>query len=226
MKYSRSSLDYLMYKDYILLIAEELNNCGFKDAHGKEYEVTTNVHGDFVSDFSRDFILSIKDPKAIDFLKQIGLLNNGRCPLTGLMISSVTKMTYTSGYGPNIQFDINKKWLDYIKEKKNWGCLISLAILIIALIAGIINGFGTSIWIIIGVAALTLILSVIYGMSKFSNDWNKLNLSNEIGINTVTLNYMVKIWNNNSDKGMFRNKAIANEIPKADLLAFEEWVNG
>lgn len=226
MKYSRNDLDNLMYKDYSLLIAEELNNNGFKDDDGKEYEVGTNVHGDFVSDFSRGFILSIKDPKAIDFLKQVGLLNNGRCPLTGLMLSPATTMTYTSEYGSNIRYDINKKWLDYTKEKKNWGCFVSLAVLVIAIIVGIVNEFDTTIYIILCVAALGLILSVMYGMSNFGNNWNKLNLSNEIGINTVTLNYMAKIWNDNSDKGVFRNKAIANEIPKADMAAFEDWVNG
>lgn len=226
MKYSRNDLDNLMYKDYILLIAEELNNNGFKDEDGKKYEVGTNVHGGFVSDFSRGFILSIKDSKAIDFLKQVGLLNNGRCPLTGLMLSPSTTMTYTSEYSSNIQYDINKRWLDYTKEKKNWGCFVSLAVLIIAIIVGIINEFNTTIYIILGAAALGLILSVMYGMSNFGNNWNKLTLSNEIGINTVTLNCMAKIWNDNSDKDIFRNKAIANEIPKADMVAFEDWVNG
>lgn len=226
MKYSREDQNNLMYKDYILLMAEELNKNGFKDDQGNAYEVSTNVHGDFVSDFSRVFVLSIRDPKAIDFLKQIGLLNNGRCPLTGLMISSATQMTYTSEYGSGIQYDINKKWLEYTKEKKNWGCFISLAVLIIAIIVGIINGFNTSTYVIGGVAVLALILSVMYGMSNFGNNWNKRNLSNEIGINTVTLNYLVKIWNDNSDKGVFRQKAIANEIPIADMNAFENWVNG
>lgn len=226
MQYSRNDLDNLLYKDYILLIAKELNENGFRDAQGKEHEVSTNVHGDFVSDFSRGFVLSINDPKAIEFLKQVGLLNNGRCPLTGLMLSPATTMTYTSEYGSNIQYDINKKWLDYTKEKKNWGCFISLAVLVIAIIVGIINEFNTTIYIFLGAAALSLILSVLYGMSIFGNNWNKLNLSNEIGINTVTLNYMVKFWNDNSDKDIFRKKAIANEIPQADLQAFEDWVNG
>ena len=135
-------------------------------------------------------------------------------------------MTYTSEYSSSIQYDINKKWLDYTKEKKNWGCFVSLAVLVIAIIAGIINKFDTTIYIIMGAAALGLILSVMYGMSNFGNNWNKLNLSNEIGINTVTLNYLAKIWNDNSNKDVFRNKAIANEIPKADMLAFENWVNG
>ena len=117
MKYTRNDLDNLMYKDYILLIARELNQNSFKNDQGREYEVGTNVHGDFVSDFSRGFVLSIKDPKAIEFLKRVGLLNNGRCPLTGLMLSPATTMTYTSEYGSNIQYDINKKWLDYTKEK-------------------------------------------------------------------------------------------------------------
>lgn len=70
MKYTRNDLDNLIYKDYILLIARELNQNSFKNDQGREYEVGTNVHGDFVSDFSRGFVLSIKDPKAIEFLSE------------------------------------------------------------------------------------------------------------------------------------------------------------
>ena len=55
MKYSREYLEGLMYKDYILLMAEELNGNGFTD-NGKKYEVSTDVNGNFVSDFFRGFV--------------------------------------------------------------------------------------------------------------------------------------------------------------------------
>lgn len=68
MKYSKEYIERIMYKDYILLMAEELTTNGFTD-NGKKYEVCTDVNGNFVSDFFRGFVLSMKDKKAVDYLK-------------------------------------------------------------------------------------------------------------------------------------------------------------
>ena len=103
MMYSKEDLNNLTYKDYILLMAEELNNNGFTD-NGKKYEVSTDVNGNFVSDFFRAFVLSMEDKGAVDFLKGIGLLNNGRCPLTGLMYSQSSKTSYTSEHCCPVKF--------------------------------------------------------------------------------------------------------------------------
>ena len=74
MKYTKEGLSNMTYKEYVLLMAEELNNNGFTD-NGKSYEVSTDVNGNFVSDFFRAFILSMRDKNAVDFLKEVGLLN-------------------------------------------------------------------------------------------------------------------------------------------------------
>lgn len=50
MKYSKEYLNNLIYKDYILLMAEVLNNNGFTDKDRK-YEVSTDCKGNFVSIF-------------------------------------------------------------------------------------------------------------------------------------------------------------------------------
>ena len=159
-----------MYKDYILLMAEELNNNGFTD-NGKKYEVGTDVNGNFVSDFFRGFVLSLKDKKATDFLKEIGLLNNGRCPLTGLMISAANKSTFTSKYNPSITYGISSKWQEYTKVKRNWGCFISPVIIVVGIILGIANGFNVYAYSTIGFGILIAILSGMYGGANFGNNW-------------------------------------------------------
>ena len=223
MKYSKEDINNLMYKDYILLMAEELNNNGFTDTNGNRYEVSTNVDGDFVSDFSIGFVLSMKEKKAIDFLKEIGLLNNGRCPLTGLMLSPSTKTTYTSEYDSNITYDISSMWLEYTKGKRNWGCFISTPIIIVGIVWGIIKGFNIIAYITMGVGVLLAILSGMYGMSDFGNNWNRRCLANEMGINTMTLYFILKI--ENSKDGMCSKMTEKYGIPSADFAAYQKWVN-
>ena len=222
MKYSREQLEKLMYKDYILLMAEELNSHGFTD-NGKKYEVGTDVYGGFVSDFSRGFILSMKDCKAINYLKEIGLLNNGRCPLTGLMLSSATKTTFTSEYNSSITYDISSTWLECTKVKRNWGCFISPVIIVAGIILGFISSFNVYAYSTICFGTLIAILSGMYGGANFGNNWNKLCLSNEIGINTVTLFHILKM--EESGEGMNYLNASKHDIPSADFDAYMKWRN-
>lgn len=225
MKYSKDDLRQMTYKDYILLMAEELNNNGFTYNDGSKYEVGTNVYGDFVSDFSIGFVLSLKDKRAIEFLKEIGLLNNGRCPLTGLMLSDRTKTIYTPDEAPEISYDINTAWNEYTKIKRNWGCLISISIIVVGIIMGVISGFNTLTYIVLGIGAGGFVLSGMYGMSIFGNNWNKLCLSNEIGINAITLSYILKIKGFSGElDSRFAIKAVEYGIPTADFVAYMDWV--
>ncbi|MBP3511801.1 MAG: hypothetical protein J6K19_07185 [Prevotella sp.] len=222
MKYSREYLNGLMYKDYILLMAEELNNNGFTD-NGEKYKVGTNIIGDFVSDFSVGFVLSITDKRAIDFLKDIGLLNNGRCPLTGLMISSTTQSVFNSEHNSSITYYISSIWQEYTKKKRNWGCFVSIPIILIGIVIGVINGFDVYIYTTIGLGILLAILFGMYGASKFGNNWNRTCLSNEIGINTVTLFYILKM--EKACEEMNYQNASKYGISSADFDAYMKWLN-
>lgn len=223
MKYSRVDLSKLLYKDYILLIAEELNRNGFK-CNGKKYEVSTTVDGNFVSRFSIGFVLSIKDKKAIDYLKEIGLLNNGRCPLTGLMISHATKISFTSECNSSISFDVSSAWQDEYNAKKNKGCVISPVIIIVGIILGFVNGFDIYANYTIGFGILLAILVVMYGGIRFGNSLNRANLSNKLGINFITLSYILKM--ESSMNRMSVTDAFFNHnIPFADYFAYMKWRN-
>lgn len=210
MKYSEEFIISILYKDYILLMEEELSINGFTDYNGRKYKVRTDVDGNFVSDFSREFIMSIKDPNAIAFLKTIGLLNNGRCPLTGLMLHDLTKTTYTSEQNPNIHYDISMRWKEYIKTKRNWGCFISIFMMFIGIVLGFMNGFNLIAYTLLGIGALATILFSMYGAANFGNNVNRNNLANKLGINDATLLYILKAEKagmSKPDKPMWLNLA-------------------
>lgn len=78
MTYTSKQICSIPFYDYVNLMVIELNENGFKVMSQKgadNYEFPTNPE---------DFVLSIKDDKAISFLVNNGLLNNGRCPISGL----------------------------------------------------------------------------------------------------------------------------------------------
>ena len=219
-KYSQDNLNELTYKDYILLIAKELNNNGFADDKGEVYKVGTDINGNFVSDFSRGFILSIKDKEAIDFLKEIGLFNNGRCPLTGLMLSDKTTTKHTSEYDSHITYDISTLWEKYTKSRINWGCIVPIPIIIIGIIIGFIYSFSTMAYVVIGIGILVGISSIMHRMSKFGNNWNTICLSNALGMNTITLFHIQKLRKSNVDITYQMIKMLENGIPSGDLLSY------
>lgn len=83
MKYTSEYINSLSFKDYIKLMADELNSNGFKENGKYKYE-------SFEDDPSmrRLFMMGpVNDPKAMSFLKSQGLLDNGRCPYCGAPMS-------------------------------------------------------------------------------------------------------------------------------------------
>lgn len=83
MKYTTEYINSLPFKDYLELIAKELNDNGFR-VDGKDYY---RVYDDPV--MMRHFMLDpVSDPKAMAYLKSIGLIENGRCPSCGAPMST------------------------------------------------------------------------------------------------------------------------------------------
>lgn len=99
MKYTSEYINNLSFKDYIKLMADELNSNGFKE--NGEYEYDT-----FEDDPSmrKLFMMGpVNDPKAMSFLKSQGLLENGRCPSCGAPMS-VYRYTWYDTRDPSKKF--------------------------------------------------------------------------------------------------------------------------
>lgn len=204
-------------------MAEELNKNGFTDCNGNRYKVTTNIRGEFVAGFAMSFVLSKIDKKAVDFLIELGLLNNGRCPLTGLMISPSIKTTFTSKRDSDIKYDISTMWLKH--KKRNWGCLVSLVSLLIiflGIIMGIVNGFDVIVYIIM-IGCMLFLLSGVYVFAKAGYNANEQNLADHLGINPITLNSILKI--KEVGESLSSKMGRAEDIPDADWEAYVQWIS-
>lgn len=99
MKYTSDYINSLSFQEYIKLMATELNSNGFKKYDGYEYPT-------FEDDpvMRRLFMMGpIKDPKAMIFLKEKGLIDNGRCPSCGAPMS-VYKYTWSDRRDPSKKY--------------------------------------------------------------------------------------------------------------------------
>ncbi len=114
-------------------MAKELNEAGFK-ARGFNSKLGKWV--DNYCDYSAPsdpelFILGEVDGvKEIDYLKEIGLLNNGRCPDCGKPINGMPAR-FTSGSNHNMHYQIcqsccNKGKGMSVNPANNSGCMVAL----------------------------------------------------------------------------------------------------
>lgn len=79
-------INSLSFREYLELMAKELNDNGFKSYYGSEYTV---------SDDPILFMMQpIEDPEAMRFLTSKGLIGNGRCPQCGAPMSNNNHFWY------------------------------------------------------------------------------------------------------------------------------------
>lgn len=137
MKYTTLEINKMSLLAYRALMADELNHNGFR----------TKI-GNFKFDADDElFIFSVADsPKAMSFLQELGLVDNGRCPICGAQISE-NRYTWSNRYDPSIKFYIcsgcyrsrghgNGQRVDGIG---NSGCLASLFLIPLNFIKDIIG---------------------------------------------------------------------------------------
>jgi hypothetical protein len=133
MKYSSNYINSLSYSEYLELIVKELNDNGFIETYtGSKYELNIKDPTD-----CKLFIFSIEDINALIYLKNIGLINNGRCPICGASIPS-NIYTYTNRHNSNISFYICKNCYGGPEKLTKQGCMLSLLLVLLVIISSII----------------------------------------------------------------------------------------
>ena len=107
MKYTSEQVNALSYVDWMETIAKELNDAGYKtSAYSEELHRFAKNCGPYIVYDARTFFLgSIDDVAALNYLKDIGLVNNGRCPMCGARITG-SGWQFTSGSNPSYHFQI------------------------------------------------------------------------------------------------------------------------
>lgn len=132
MKYTNSQLRTMSYAEWMKAIAKELNDAGFR---ARGYNSDTHQWQDNyslyeVGDPQHFFMGGIRDSKALEYLKSIGLVNNGRCPICGNMIEG-NPGRFTSGYDSNFHFQICQSCARHgkrtsVNPANNSGCMLAL----------------------------------------------------------------------------------------------------
>jgi hypothetical protein len=135
MKYSAESIKSISFHELLSLICKELKDAGYKlkaKRNGIDEYQDYEPYEDLI------IVDVIRDVNALNYLKQIGLLDNGRCPECGRVMDN--KYTFTNGFNHNAFYHICKnchggeiKLQNQMSPRKNnSGCMLCILILIVS----------------------------------------------------------------------------------------------
>ena len=137
MKYSSSQINAMSWKEWAEAMANELNKAGYtmNSISIAKDGTLGNVKAPYkVLDDPKYFLLgSVEKAEEITYLKRLGLLNNGRCPMCGNPIKG-NPGRFTSGYDYNYHFQVCQNCVQRrngtpTKSTNSQGCMIALALL-------------------------------------------------------------------------------------------------
>lgn len=135
MKYTSLQVKEMSYGQWMETIVNELNSAGFK---ARGYNSATGKWQDNFSEYKVGdpkyfFMAELRDVNALEYLKSIGLVNNGRCPMCGNSIEG-NPGRFTSGFNPSFHFQICQNCVSQgkrvsVNPANNTGCIISLLLM-------------------------------------------------------------------------------------------------
>ena len=134
MKYTRETVKAMTQDEYESAICEELNDAGFRsEFRGELHEYVPNE-----STFGGAIVF---DPKAVDYLKQIGLLDNGKCPMCSVREDDLQYklQNQTSGAVYHVCKSCYKQYAQQERAKRGCGCCLGIIVIVILIIWGIVK---------------------------------------------------------------------------------------
>ncbi len=120
MKYTAAEVNKMSYYEWMSTIASELNLAGFKADRRTLRPYTVSEDGLWYF-----FMGAINDPDAMNYLKRIGLVNNGRCPMCGREIKG-TPSQFTDNLHPGLDFYICTSCRKEGQRRNGQGCLLGV----------------------------------------------------------------------------------------------------
>jgi len=120
--------------EYESAICKELNDAGFKqEFHGElsEYYPDESTFGGAI----------VFDPEAVNHLKHVGLLDNGKCPMCSIREDDLMYklQNQQSGAVYHVCKSCYKQYAQQERTKRGLGCCLSILIIIVLIIWGIIK---------------------------------------------------------------------------------------
>ena len=134
MKYTRDQVIEMTPDEYESAICDELNTAGYRSRfRGElhEYEPDESTFGGAI----------VFDLKAVDYLKQIGLLDNGKCPMCSVREDDLLYKLQNrqSGAVYHVCKSCYKKYAQQERAKRGLGCCLGIIMILGILIWGIIK---------------------------------------------------------------------------------------
>lgn len=133
-KYTRDQVKAMTQDEYESAICDELNAAGYRsEFHGKllEYEPDEATFGGSI----------VFDPEAVNYLKQIGLLDNGKCPMCSVREDDLVYKLQNqhSGAVYHVCKSCYKQYAQQERAKRGLGCCLCTIVIIGLIIWGIVK---------------------------------------------------------------------------------------
>lgn len=132
-KYSREQVKAMSQTEYESLICKELNEAGFRTTYGeREYVPSDAVFGGGI----------VRDLQAVEFLRKIGLVDNGKCPMCSIREDNIEYrlQNHQSGAMYHVCKSCYKQYARQEQTKRAIGCCLGIFIVLVAIIAFTIWG--------------------------------------------------------------------------------------
>lgn len=136
LKYNREQVKAMSGKEYEYAMCKELNDAGFKsEFHGEYYEYKPSE-----DTFGGNIVF---DANAVSFLKQIGLINNGKCPMCSIREDEQQFLlrNQRSGATYHVCKTCYKRYASQEQAKRGCACCLGLFVIIAIIIWSIIKLF-------------------------------------------------------------------------------------
>ena len=134
MRYSRDQVKAMTQDEYESAICNELNAAGFRqEIHGEQLE----YHPD-ESTFGGAIVF---DPEAVNHLKRMGLLDNGKCPMCSIREDDMMYklQNQQSGAVYHVCKKCYKQYAQQERAKRGCGCCLGTIVIIGLIIWGIMK---------------------------------------------------------------------------------------
>lgn len=136
MKYSREKVRAMTQYEYESAICKELNEAGFRhEFHGEQlkYQPDWSTFGGSI----------VFDLKAVNFLKRVGLLDNGKCPMCSSREDDLAYKLQNQHSGAiyHVCKSCYKRYSGQEQTKRGLGCCLGIIVVIVIFVLGIIKLF-------------------------------------------------------------------------------------
>lgn len=137
MKYNRDQVKRMTPHEYEEIMCKELSKAGFQqEFHGEKLDYSPDE-----STFGGGVVF---DLEAVEYLKQIGLLNNGKCPMCSTREDRVEyRLQHQNGADYHVCKNCYKEYATQERQKRGCACCLGVLFILGAVCYGILKLIGT-----------------------------------------------------------------------------------